>query len=387
MKIMIMPTSYPDESNPVRNIFIQEQTKALADLGHQVTVLHVQKQPSKALFKRLDTKIKRSDEGFAVRYSQKIKTFMEGRFPGLNRDHFVRCMKRLFAEALAKEGRPDVIYSHFACWAGYTAVQIGQQYNIPVVSIEHYSGYMTPNVNKGMIEGLRYTVERSAACMAVSGNLKDAMYRLTGTDKPITVVSNMIDDRFAYTAPREHEGFVFSAVANLNKRKRFSLLLEAFFEAFSAEENVSLVIGGSGEEEQNLVQLIRDNKREHQVRMLGRLGRDDTLQVYQESDCFVLPSAAETFGIVWREAMAVGRPVITTDHGGWSAEDWSDEYGVKIDVDDKLALIAALRSVRAEYAKYDLEKISRATRERHGAQVIGKQIEGIMRKALEEKTH
>lgn len=384
MKIMIMPTSYPDESNPVKNVYIYEQAKALAALGHQICVLHVQKQPSKALLKPLDKSVRCCDDGFAVRYARKMKTFWEGKLPGVNRDSFVRCMKQLFSVALEKEGLPDVIYSHFSCWAGYAAVQIGRQYHIPVVNIEHFNKFINGRADKAMIEGLKCVVEQSEANLAVSEKLRDCILGLTGTDKPVEVVPNMIDDRFVYCAPEAHEGFVFSAVANLNRGKRFDLLIQAFCEAFSADENVKLLIGGGGNEKENLLQLISQNQREHQIQLLGRVDREQTLRVYQESDCFALPSAFETFGIVWREAMAVGRPVITTDHGGWSSEDWSEDFGIMIPVDDKQALVAALKAMRSEYAKYDLKKISQFAHENYDSQVIGKRIEAILEKAIQE---
>ena len=386
MKIMIIPTSYPDAKNPVRNIYIYEQAKALANLGHKITVLHLQKQPSKAFLKPMSKKISINDDGFATRYSRRIKTFMEGKFPGLHRAGFVKGIKQLFDIAVQSEGLPDVIYAHFSCWAGYAAVQIGREYHIPVVSIEHFNKFINNRADKAMIEGLKCVIEGSAANLAVSENLRDSILRLTGTDKPVEVMPNMIDDRFVYCAPTEHEGFVFSAVANLNKGKRFDLLINAFCEAFSAEENVKLLIGGSGSEKENLLALISQNRREHQIQLLGRLDRDQTLQVYQQSDCFALPSAFETFGIVWREAMAVGRPVITTDHGGWSREEWSDDFGIMTPVDDKQALVAALREIRNEYKKYNLEEISRFARENYAAGVIGKRIESVLEKAVREYT-
>lgn len=383
MKIMIIPTSYPDAQNPVRNVYIYEQAKALADLGHEICVLHVQKQPSRELFKPMDKRITVNDDGFATRYSRRAKTFMEVKFPGLNRDSFVRAIKKLFYKAVEQEGYPDVIYSHFSCWAGYVAVELGKKHNIPVVNIEHYNKFINGRADAAMIKGLRYVIENAAHNIAVSGNLQRAMKRLTQTEKEITVVPNMINDGFAYTEPVEHPGFVFSAVANLNKGKRFDLLIRSFCEAFSPEENVSLLIGGSGEMKDSLLQLIRENQREHQIKLLGRLNRAQTIELYQNSDCFALPSAFETFGIVWREAMAVGRPVITTDHGGWSPEEWSDDFGIMIPVDDQQALTAALKNIKADYASYDLEKISRFAVENYSAKIIGKRLESILLQAVE----
>ena len=62
---------------------------------------------------------------------------------------------------------------------------------------------------------------------------------------------------------------------------------------------------------------------------------------------FVLLSVRETFGIVYREAMAVGRPVISSPNGGIE-DGWDDSNGILLngpsaeeDVADALAGDAA----------------------------------------------
>ena len=52
--------------------------------------------------------------------------------------------------------------------------------------------------------------------------------------------------------------------------------------------------------------------------------------IYKKCNCFVLLSEYETFGIVYREAMASGRPVIAVRNGGVE-ENWSDAFGILID--------------------------------------------------------
>lgn len=55
----------------------------------------------------------------------------------------------------------------------------------------------------------------------------------------------------------------------------------------------------------------------------GILSPMEIVKVYEECDCFVLPSAGETFGVVYVEAMAAGLPVIATRCGG--PEDFVNE--------------------------------------------------------------
>ena len=52
------------------------------------------------------------------------------------------------------------------------------------------------------------------------------------------------------------------------------------------------------------------------VRWLGSVSRKNMPNLYRECDAFVLPSRGESFGIVFIEALAHGKPLIATRCGG-----------------------------------------------------------------------
>ncbi|NMO54720.1 glycosyltransferase family 4 protein [Actinoplanes sp. TBRC 11911] len=92
-------------------------------------------------------------------------------------------------------------------------------------------------------------------------------------------------------------------------------------------------------------------------------------QAYGQADLFVLPSRAETYGMVVTEALARGLPVIATAVGGLpealgTAPDGSLP-GVLLPKDDRAALAEALRSWLTDAAMRDrLRARARARRER-----------------------
>ena len=380
MKIFIIPTSYPDESNPVANIFIYEQVKALALLGHEIIVLHVKKLPTAKIYSSVDKTIKVNRDDYSVRYATEIKTFMENKFPNANRNEFISAMRRLYIRAECECGKPDVIYAHFSCWAGYVAAQISKENNIPCVCLEHYSGYMESNIARGRVEGLKQTIESVNRFLCVSPGLQRAVKNLTYTNKEIGVISNMVDTCFHYYPSNSNNKIVFFSVGNLNQRKRFGLLIDSFISAFEADMDVELRIGGMGEEYRNLQKKISVNHREHQIKLLGKLNRQQTLENYIDCNCFVLPSSAETFGLVYREAMAVGRPIITTNHGGFDADTWDEKCGYMIPVDDKDALISSLKKMKDNVNKFDGKDISEFCLSTCDAIVVGKEIEQNLQK-------
>ncbi|MEV4279043.1 glycosyltransferase family 4 protein [Actinoplanes xinjiangensis] len=86
---------------------------------------------------------------------------------------------------------------------------------------------------------------------------------------------------------------------------------------------------------------------EHTVRFVGALGGAALDEAYASADLFVLPSRAETYGMVVTEALARGLPVVAADVGGvpeaLGAAPGGGLPGRLIPPDDRDALAAALR--------------------------------------------
>ena len=101
----------------------------------------------------------------------------------------------------------------------------------------------------------------------------------------------------------------------LSKEKRVDLLVKAFKYVERRKKSWELWIGGRGNEEKNLRELVK-KLRLRRVRFLGYVPERDLVKIYSSASVFVLPSPAESFGIVVLEAMACETPVIVSDRGG-----------------------------------------------------------------------
>ena len=378
MKIFIIPTSYPDSQYPQKDIFIYEQAKELARRGHSITILHVKKLPSKYYFSSVDKRILQFDDGFALRFMIKQKTFMESQLPGVNRDDFIDSVKRLYSHALSVVGAPDVIYAHFSCWAGFAASLISKEYGIPLVSIEHYGHYLKSKINNQLKLAANTTRMQSDAFLCVSLNLKKCIEKLSNIDKEIIVLPNMVDRQFKYVPVIQKEEFVFSSIGNLSRGKDFYRLIKAFSIAFSANEKVILRIGGGGPEKKKLEKLIKKLNRSNQIVLLGRLTREQTIEEYINCNAFALASQFETYGMVYREALVTGRPIVTTNHGGFSSDDWHDEYGIMIPKKNTGKLADALKKIVQDYAEYHGDTISKICLNDCSADVVGNKLEEIL---------
>lgn len=108
--------------------------------------------------------------------------------------------------------------------------------------------------------------------------------------------------------------FVFINVSRFNEAKDHKTLMQAFLLVNKKHPNARLLCIGDGElletiKEQAVVLGLSDK-----VLFLG--SKFNTEDYYNASDCFVLSSAWEGFGLVLVEAMACELPAISTDCGG-----------------------------------------------------------------------
>ncbi|MGH9127001.1 MAG: glycosyltransferase family 4 protein [Acidimicrobiales bacterium] len=144
------------------------------------------------------------------------------------------------------------------------------------------------------------------------------------------------------------ERFVL-AVGRLVPKKGFDLLIEAFSQ-LDGHLDVGLVIGGSGEDEARLRDLVEARGLGSRVLLAGRLDRRQVAAAMAAAEVFVLPSRLEPFGIVVLEAMAVGTPVIVSSRGGAGEIVRSGRTGLVVDPFDTPALTAAMAGLLDDQA-------------------------------------
>jgi glycosyltransferase involved in cell wall biosynthesis len=104
--------------------------------------------------------------------------------------------------------------------------------------------------------------------------------------------------------------------SRLIKRKNPGLLVSAFAKVLKVIPDAKLVIAGSGREEHNLSDQIRDLNITDSVSLLGGLAKEKVAQLMAAADIFVLPSKVESFGLSLLEASAAAVPVVCSNAGG-----------------------------------------------------------------------
>jgi phosphatidylinositol alpha-1,6-mannosyltransferase len=93
-------------------------------------------------------------------------------------------------------------------------------------------------------------------------------------------------------------------------------VIKALPEVMKAVPDVFYVVVGEGDLQPRLEELARENAVRDRVIFAGAARLEQLKAYYSRADVYVMPSLQEGFGIVFLEAMAFGKPVIASEHGG-----------------------------------------------------------------------
>ena len=354
---MAIPSWYSSSSNKVHGSFFKEQFKALDEAGFKVSVAYNEIWPL-TRFGKIHEKRKINFEIDENVNTYRYKDYNYFPKNPLMFNSFNKRMDKLYKEIISQEGKVDIIHAHSCFWGGIAAAYISREYNIPLVITEHsslkYAKYCRESYKKYIFDAY----EQADALIAVGSGLKKEIQ--TYVNRDIYVIPNMVDlNLFKLTPKINNDKFTFFSCAFLEEGKGMEDLISAFTKAFKGD-NVILRIGGNGSIKEKLQKLINEYEMDDQIELLGALSRKQVSYEMHNCNAFALPSEHETFGVVYIEAMACGKPVVGTDNGG--AEDIIKDYnGIIAKKKDVESIKNALIEIKDNYNTYDSALISGKT--------------------------
>lgn len=390
MHILILPMYYPEkDSSPHRGYMFYEQAMQIAQAGCNVGLAFVEQRPTKNFtWKRF-----RQESHFQT-CAENNGTFITLRMHAWNPKLSTRTggliwsqlTLRLVRRYIRKYGKPDLIHAHFGLWAGYAARLIYERYGIPYVVTEHASSINGGNVSAWQRLILQKAYDNARKVICVGTLLRENVCRYVNDKEKVTVIPNFVDiSTFGQSSHQteKEKKFTFVSIGNLNKRKGFSELLDAFKQSFNDLPHVSLFIVGDGEETELLKKKVRSLQLDKQVTLTGRLARNEVAGLLNTCDAFVLASYAETFGIVFIEAMATGMPAVGTVCGG--PEDIiTPESGYLVEPGDVSGLADKMRMLYDNYEQFDKEQIRQSIAARFDFRLAGDKLKEIYLQALKQ---
>lgn len=205
----------------------------------------------------------------------------------------------------------DMVVAHMYQGASI-AYQLFKLYGIPYIYVLHSGDFLKFQRYKHLINNAQAVFTRS---IALSRQLEQKGYKSDGivfSGIPSSLIIKSVKPIFKTNS---HPLSIIS-VNKLQKLKNIDITLCALSELVDLDWNYTII--GEGEEFQSIASMIKSLGLTSRVKMLGEKDNNYCLAAMRESDVFVMPSAPETFGYAYLEALAAGCIVIGAK--GWGID-------------------------------------------------------------------
>lgn len=321
----------------------------------------------------------------------------------------VKNLIRFFFSAVMLKERFDVVHAHYV-FPSATLGLVGKLFGVPVVATSHGEdiqkdekiGYgMRIDEVTSLIIGLtlrlvdiHVVVSKSMIRDAIDAGSTPSKVRVVYNGIPLDKIGLHHKTSIVRRLGISKADLVVLYLGRLHPKKSPEDLVRAFVKISKEAPNAKLVIAGKGEEESKLKKLVFDLGVSKRVIFTGFVSENEKWDLLERCGIFVLPSTVEAFGIAVIEAMACGKPVITTKVGAFPEIIRDRETGLLVPIHSpdrlaeaiiELALDSEKRRVMGARAKRDVSErfeIERVTDEylKVYEEVISKRYENIPQK-------
>lgn len=383
MNIVIIPAFFQTKNRPTLGSFFLEQAKALKRAGHQVTILYCDTYSVKCAKEWFSYEEETASQVQGIQiYRQKsfcpLKHGIEG-----HKEAFAKGIDRLW-EKHVKNQSVDIIHAHCCVWAGYAAMKLSEKTKIPYVITEHATLFQ---LHKDEISSANNVViteafQKASKVICVSRAFGKLLEEYT---KNIEVIGNVVDCEQFMLNQSKNEVCRLLTVCYMEEeaqlyKKGMDILIKAWAKVASNYPQARLIIGGGGKALEKVVEWTKKYQVTESVEFLGALNREQVVEQMQLCDCFVLPSRYETFGVVYIEAMACGKPVIAVANGG--PDDFVHDFnGILIQPEQEDELVQALEKMITATGQldspYEPKRIAAYVEEKFSYRAIAEQLENV----------
>lgn len=385
MNLFLVPSWYPSSSSPLSGCFTQEQAESIAELvpdirvlvslwGHADTLL-----PSRSpwlwpqrlvwCFQQRKDQIRQQNGVYEI-FNAKIHWSERLPFGGVLQ--LINVNRRNFKLAQQYFGPINLIHAHVSYPGGYIASVLSQEFKVPYVLTEHMGPFPFPNLirNGQPLPEIEMAFRKASASIAVSPSLS---LHVASFGYPMPrVIPNMVDERTFTLGQPKGSKTIFFTLCSISEQKGIDHLLEAIALWNPPADQFEFRIGGDGPQREAYQAKAYAMGLGDRVRWLGYINRAQAPALFSDCHIFVMPSRHETFGVVYAEAIASGKPVIATRCGGPEFI-VNETNGVLVNVGDVPALSQAMQTMANQLENYSAQSIRQDFIQRFSrAAVIGK---------------
>ena len=262
--------------------------------------------------------------GYSERvFFHQVETRM-GRYPLFDHFPYTLALASKQHEVVLRE-QLDLLHVHYAIPHATTAYlareMLDGERSLRFITTLHGTDITLVGQESSFYAITKFSIEQSDGVTAVSSYLRDETYRAFGcVSCDVRVIPNFVNLQEyrpaepgcrTQIAPAGHK--VITHVSNFREVKRVKDVVRVFARVRRAMPATLLMVG-DGPERDDAERETRELAVAPDVRFLGKI--DTVAPLLQQSDLFVLPTQAESFGLAALEAMACGVPVVGSRAGG-----------------------------------------------------------------------
>lgn len=377
-KILFISRWYPNRVDKLDGNFIENHARAVS-LYADLAVLYVGADPGM------------SDKNYAMEVTTEfgypvvrvwyrnndVSTKINGRIIKFFR--YIRATRMGWLKTKKIFGLPDVNHVHIFTRPVLLAFYLRLKYGIPFLITEHSSHFVhdLPVLLPPMKWFAQFAARQATVITAVSKTLEDAMNAF-GLHGNYRIVPNVVFINEAMKRDDQSADAVnIIAIGGLtDSRKNITGLIRTFSSIHTELPNARLNIVRPVPDDELYLAADETGLLQSKIIFHDYLSNDEVYDLLSKAAFLVVNSVSETFSMAAAEALACGKPVITTRCGG-PEEFITEETGMLIDINAPEQLAAALKQMYKNYRQYDPEKLKEYVELNFSAPVVGKRFADI----------
>lgn len=330
MKILILTGLKPSSANPIGGIFITRRLQELKKLGHQFTVKDIRTYygPLRKFFvstiKRILGRVglvRGKGEAEQPYVMDGIEYTGLAVPSGLPTWAYEKIVARKIANIL-KRGGYEILHAHSSYPEGYLAVKAAEKCNIPVIVTSHGGDIKTLAATSTIVRlRLVEAITKASCAIFVSEGLLQDARRLGYSGENAEIIYNGYSTqifkpkdkktaRTRFGIPESSK--IVGYIGGLALYKRADAFVDLFTQILKMEPNAFFLLIGDGP----FAPQIRKSADVLPIRITGFLPQVEISEWMAAFDVLILPSRAEGWGCVIKEAQAMGIPCVGSDSGG-----------------------------------------------------------------------
>ena len=256
-----------------------------------------------------------------------------------------------FGRKLLRKNKYDLTHSFFAVPCGVVSYLFKKQYKIPyIVSLR---GSDVPGYSERfqslykIITPIIHLVWHNAKAVVTNSKGLTELAQKSDSKQRFLEIVNGVDTEFYKPGKRtvidRQKEFRILLASRLTRRKGFRYAIEAFAKLVKKYPQITMrIAGGEGNATKELKEQVQKLKLEDKIKFTGLYNKDESAEIYNWADVFVMPSLNEGMSNNLLEALASGLPVLMTPTGGAEELVWDGQNGYLIKMKDVDSIVEKL---------------------------------------------